>query len=126
MRMHFVIDTHIHADHLSVASALRPREARQPFVFGERGTSFLFKPGTGRAHPWAMSKRQCSRAQSHARHICLLVSDRTRAEEVWFVLTGHTLMVGDLGRTELAATAAQRSKGTCSEAWIASGAAGLR
>ena len=27
------------------------------------------------------------------------------ADEPWFVLTGHTLMVGDVGRTELAATA---------------------
>jgi hypothetical protein len=35
----------------------------------------------------------------------LLVTDRTRSEEPWFVLTGHTLMVGDLGRTELAARA---------------------
>src|SRR5262249_15824227 len=34
-------------------------------------------------------------------HICLLVTDRTRAESPWFVLTGHTLMVGDVGRTEL-------------------------
>src|SRR6185369_191126 len=38
-------------------------------------------------------------------HICLLVSDGTRADEPWFVLTGHTLMVGDLGRTELAVSA---------------------
>ena len=38
-------------------------------------------------------------------HISLLVTDRTRADEPWFVLTGHTLMVGDMGRTELASTA---------------------
>lgn len=38
-------------------------------------------------------------------HISLLVTDRTRAAEPWFVLTGHTLMVGDLGRTELASSA---------------------
>src|SRR5262249_5668399 len=38
-------------------------------------------------------------------HISLLVTDRTRGDEPWFVLTGHTLMVGDLGRTELASTA---------------------
>lgn len=38
-------------------------------------------------------------------HISLLVTDRTRAAEPWFVLTGHTLMVGDLGRTELATSA---------------------
>jgi glyoxylase-like metal-dependent hydrolase (beta-lactamase superfamily II) len=39
-------------------------------------------------------------------HICLLVTDHTRAQEPWFVLTGHTLMVGDVGRTEFAADAA--------------------
>ena len=33
------------------------------------------------------------------------MTDRTRADEPWFVLTGHTLMVGDVGRTELAMTA---------------------
>jgi len=38
-------------------------------------------------------------------HISLLVTDRTRSDEPWFVLTGHTLMVGDLGRTELATKA---------------------
>jgi glyoxylase-like metal-dependent hydrolase (beta-lactamase superfamily II) len=38
--------------------------------------------------------------------VCLLVTDRTRADEPWFVLTGHTLMVGDIGRTELASDAA--------------------
>lgn len=41
---------------------------------------------------------------------CLLVTDHTRAEEPWFVLTGHTLMVGDLGRTELAASAAEGAR----------------
>src|SRR6185295_15731658 len=29
-------------------------------------------------------------------------TDRTRSDEPWFVLTGHTLMVGDVGRTGLA------------------------
>lgn len=38
-------------------------------------------------------------------HLSLLVTDRTRSSEPWFVLTGHTLMVGDLGRTELASSA---------------------
>lgn len=38
-------------------------------------------------------------------HISLLVADRVRSEEPWFVLTGHTLMVGDMGRTELASSA---------------------
>jgi hydroxyacylglutathione hydrolase len=43
-------------------------------------------------------------------HICLVVSERTRADEPWFTLTGHTLMAGDLGRTELAVSAEQGAK----------------
>jgi hydroxyacylglutathione hydrolase len=39
-----------------------------------------------------------------------VVTDRTRADEPWFVLTGHTLMVGDLGRTELASSAEQGTR----------------
>ena len=43
-------------------------------------------------------------------HISLLVTDRTRSQEPWFVLTGHTLMVGDLGRTELATNAEEGAR----------------
>jgi hydroxyacylglutathione hydrolase len=43
-------------------------------------------------------------------HICILVTDHTRGEEPWFVLSGHTLMVGDLGRTELATSAEEGAK----------------
>jgi glyoxylase-like metal-dependent hydrolase (beta-lactamase superfamily II) len=43
-------------------------------------------------------------------HISLVVTDRTRGDEPWFVLTGHTLMVGDLGRTELASSAVQGAR----------------
>lgn len=38
-------------------------------------------------------------------HISPLVTDRTRAEEPWFVLNGNTLMAGDMGRTKLASSA---------------------
>jgi hydroxyacylglutathione hydrolase len=38
-------------------------------------------------------------------HLSLLVIDRRRGQEPWAMLTGHTLMVGDLGRTELASDA---------------------
>jgi glyoxylase-like metal-dependent hydrolase (beta-lactamase superfamily II) len=43
-------------------------------------------------------------------HISLLVADRTRSDDPWFVLTGHTLMVGDLGRTELATSAEEGAR----------------
>jgi len=37
-------------------------------------------------------------------HIPIVVADESRTDEDWFVLAGHTLMVGDAGRTELAST----------------------
>jgi hydroxyacylglutathione hydrolase len=40
----------------------------------------------------------------------LLVADKMRAEEPWLVFTGHTLMVGDLGRTELANSAEEGAR----------------
>ncbi|MES2143367.1 MAG: MBL fold metallo-hydrolase, partial [Pseudomonadota bacterium] len=32
-------------------------------------------------------------------HISIVVTDRIRSADPWFILTGHTLMVGDLGRS---------------------------
>src|SRR6266446_2581238 len=46
----------------------------------------------------------------HADHVSLPVTDRTRAHEPWFVMTGHNLMVGDVGRTELAASAEEGAR----------------
>lgn len=43
-------------------------------------------------------------------HIGLLVTDRSRGAEPWFVLTGHTLMVGDMGRTELASSGVEGAR----------------
>src|SRR5260370_3416744 len=37
--------------------------------------------------------------------ICLLVGDRTRGPDPWFLLTGDTLFVGDAGRPDLTANA---------------------
>jgi glyoxylase-like metal-dependent hydrolase (beta-lactamase superfamily II) len=34
--------------------------------------------------------------------ICLLVTDKRRGEEPWFVITGDTLFVGSVGRPDLA------------------------
>ncbi|HSB56071.1 MAG TPA: hypothetical protein VLD58_17040, partial [Gemmatimonadales bacterium] len=40
-------------------------------------------------------------------HLTILATDRTRGPEPWLAFTGHTLMVGDMGRTELASSAEQ-------------------
>jgi hydroxyacylglutathione hydrolase len=44
-------------------------------------------------------------------HCCLAVSDRTRAEEPWLLLTGDSLFVGDAGRPDLAVEAREGAEG---------------
>ena len=107
LRLRFVVDTHVHADHLSAGRALAAAagaeyvlhasaEARFPFLgVEERDVLPLGNVEVGVLH-----------VPGHTpEHLALLVTDRTRGPEPWFVLTGHTLMVGDMGRTELATTA---------------------
>jgi hydroxyacylglutathione hydrolase len=107
MRIHYVIDTHVHADHVSAGRALAEEAGAEYVLFAGAAADFPFhavKDGT------VLELGNVTATIVHTpghtpEHISLLVTDRTRAAEPWFVLTGHTLMVGDLGRTELASSA---------------------
>ncbi len=112
MRIHFVIDTHLHADHLSAGRALADAAGAEYVLSAEAKVTFPFKGvRDGEVLPLGNVTATVLHTPGHTpEHICLLVTDRTRAEEPWFVLTGHTLMVGDLGRTELAVSAEQGAR----------------
>ena len=104
MRIAYVIDTHVHADHLSCGRELA-RTMRAEYVLGAKaGVSIPFKPARdGDTLPLGNVTIEVMHTPGHTpEHICLIIRDRTRADEPWFVLTGHTLMIGDVGRTELA------------------------
>ena len=49
-------------------------------------------------------------------HISLVVTDHARTDEPWLVVTGHTLMVSAMGRTELATSAEKGAKALFSSA----------
>jgi hydroxyacylglutathione hydrolase len=112
MRIHFVIDTHVHADHISVGRQLAEAAGADYVLPMRADVSFPFKAvGDGEVLPLGNVEAKVLHTPGHTpEHICLLVSDRTRDDEPWFVLTGHTLMVGDLGRTELAVSAERGAK----------------
>lgn len=106
MRIVYVIDTHVHADHASGGRALADAA----------NANYLLHESTGAPDGSRLSDDQelsvgnvtirVLHTPGHTpEHISLLVTDRTRGAEPWFVLTGHTLMVGDMGRTELASSA---------------------
>lgn len=107
MRILYVIDTHIHADHISSGRLLAEAAGAEYVLFDEADADFQFK---GVRDGEVLTLGNVSVTIMHTpghtpEHISLLVTDRTRSQEPWFVLTGHTLMVGDLGRTELATSA---------------------
>ena len=107
MRILYVVDTHIHADHISAGRALAAASGAQYVLFegAEAGFPFL-RAKDGDVLELGNVTITVMHTPGHTpEHISLLVTDRTRAAEPWFVLTGHTLMVGDLGRTELATSA---------------------
>jgi len=107
MQIHFVIDTHVHADHLSAGRALAAAAGAEYVLSAEAAVTFPFRGvRDGDLLPLGNVTAKVLHTPGHTpEHICLLVTDRTRTEEPWFVVTGHTLMAGDLGRTELAVSA---------------------
>ncbi len=112
LRIHFVVDTHVHADHLSSGRALAEAAGAEYVLSAKADVSFTFKGVRDEeVLPLGNVAATVLHTPGHTpEHICLLVTDRTRADEPWFVLTGHTLMVGDLGRTELAANAEEGAR----------------
>lgn len=107
LRILYVIDTHVHADHLSVGRALAEAAGGHYLLHESADVAFPFRKVTdGEVLELGNVNLTVMHTPGHTpEHISLLVTDRTRANEPWFVLTGHTLMVGDLGRTELATSA---------------------
>jgi hydroxyacylglutathione hydrolase len=106
MRIVHVIDTHVHADHVSGGRALA--DAIGANYLMHDSVDALDGAGLTEGQELALGNVAIHvlHTPGHTpEHISLLVSDRTRGSEPWFVLTGHTLMVGDMGRTELATSA---------------------
>jgi hydroxyacylglutathione hydrolase len=98
-----VLDTHVQADHVSGLPELVAQTGATPYLPDGAGVEF--------AHH-ALRDREVVRlgnteiaalaTPGHApAHHAYLVTDHTRADEPWFVLTGDALLVGDAGRPDL-------------------------
>jgi glyoxylase-like metal-dependent hydrolase (beta-lactamase superfamily II)/rhodanese-related sulfurtransferase len=105
LTIELVIETHVHADHVSGRGLLAARtgaEIRLPAGGGQ-------EPGAG--EPFADGavvelgalRIEALAAPGHRpEHLALLVSDTTRGERPWLLLSGDSLLVGDLARPDLA------------------------
>lgn len=112
MRIEYVIDTHVHADHLSGGRALAEVTGASYILHASAGAAGSYMSVRDGDHLTVgnVTIRVLHTPGHTPEHISLLVEDRTRAQEPWFVMTGHTLMAGDMGRTELASSAEEGAR----------------
>lgn len=107
-----VIDTHLHADHRSAGRALAEAAGADYALHESAEIAYACRRlADGERLELGNVALEVLHTPGHTpEHLCLLVSDRTRADEPWCLLGGHTLMVGDVGRTELASDAARGAR----------------
>jgi hydroxyacylglutathione hydrolase len=111
MRIRYVIDTHLHADHFSAGRELAARTGAEYVLHHSVPAPSTLAVADGAQLVAGNVQIDVVHTPGHTpEHISLLITDRSRANDPWMVLTGHTLMVGDMGRTELATDASEGAK----------------
>jgi hydroxyacylglutathione hydrolase len=105
VKIAYVIDTHVHADHYSGGRKLAGLVGA-PYCLHEsnRGNvRFEFLPLTdGQLLDVGNVKVRVLHTPGHTPDsVCLVVTDLRRGEAPWFVVTGDTLFVGTVGRPDL-------------------------
>lgn len=100
-----VLETHLHADYISCARELAV-QAGVPHHLHESAigrVSYQFAPLKDGQHLGAgQIELEVVWTPGHTpEHISYLVMDRSRGAEPWFMLTGDSLLVGDVGRPDL-------------------------
>jgi glyoxylase-like metal-dependent hydrolase (beta-lactamase superfamily II) len=103
MVVKYVIDTHVHADHLSGGHGLSKKTGAPYCLHESADIDFAFTPLTdGQELDLGNVIVKVLHTPGHTpESICLLVTDKTRGAEPWFLLTGDTLFVGAIGRPDL-------------------------
>src|SRR5438105_9951001 len=98
-----VLDTHVQADHVSGLPQLVRRTGATAYMPEGAGVSFVHHPlADGEVVTLGNTEIRALATPGHARaHHAYLVTDHTRGEDAWLVMTGDALLVGDAGRPDL-------------------------
>jgi hydroxyacylglutathione hydrolase len=98
-----VLDTHVQADHVSGLPALVARTGATAYLPESAGVDFEHHAlRDGETIKLGNTEIEALATPGHAlAHHAYVVTDRTRGNEPWFVLTGDALLVGDAGRPDL-------------------------
>jgi hydroxyacylglutathione hydrolase len=107
MRLIAVIETHLHADHLSGHRELAWRTGATIYVHALAGVAYPHTPLHDGDELWCgVVKLRVIHTPGHRpEHIALAVSDTRRSDDPWLVLTGDSLFIGDVARPDLAVAA---------------------
>ena len=100
-----VFETHLHADYVSCARELAEMNGVPHYLHESAGelVTYDFTPiADGQVLSVGKIDVQALHTPGHTpEHTAYLVTDRSRSDDPWFVLTGDSLFVGDVGRPDL-------------------------
>jgi glyoxylase-like metal-dependent hydrolase (beta-lactamase superfamily II)/rhodanese-related sulfurtransferase len=105
-----IIETHLHADHVSGNTELQARTGVAIHIHEAAAVEFDHQAlREGDALELGNVRLAVRHTPGHTPDsVSLLVTDLTRAKEPWLALTGDTLFVGDVGRPDLVGLEAAR------------------
>jgi glyoxylase-like metal-dependent hydrolase (beta-lactamase superfamily II)/rhodanese-related sulfurtransferase len=108
-----VLETHTHADHVSGHGRLRATTGATIHVSADAGAEYEHEPlGDGDAVEVGEARITALATPGHRpEHLAFLVSDTSRGNSPWLVVTGDSLFVGDLARPDLAVEAEEGAHG---------------
>jgi len=97
-----IIETHVHADHVSGNQFLAAKCGARIHIHPAAGAAYAHAPvNDGDELSVGSVSLQILHTPGHTPDsISVLVTDRSRGSEPWFVLTGDTLFIGDVGRPD--------------------------
>jgi hydroxyacylglutathione hydrolase len=98
-----VLETHVQADHVSGLPELVARTGATAYLPEGAGVDFPHHAlADGEVVVLGNTEVQALATPGHAlAHHAYVVTDHTRGDEAWLVLTGDALLVGDAGRPDL-------------------------
>jgi glyoxylase-like metal-dependent hydrolase (beta-lactamase superfamily II) len=111
MRVSHIIETHVQADHLSGARRLAVETGAPILTHASAPVAFAHvSVADGEAHEMGNVRMTFLHTPGHTPDgLSIVVTDRSRAPEPWFVLTGDTLFSGGVGRPDLLGAGAERA-----------------
>lgn len=110
LKITHILETHLHADHVSGNTQLAARSGAEIYIHEAAQAQFAHQTmKEGDVLQIGGVKIEVRHTPGHTpESVTLLVSDTTRSQEPWMALTGDLLFVGDVGRPDLVGLEAAR------------------